>query len=171
MFLKHPSACLIPSGNPTFHLIVWAKSYGSRTIHFFSFSLKSQVIVVFWCKRLSLGAMSGQVICWVSTPLSTVTQITVHRGQKARVFFVWYFLISGLKHPKVEEQWSIFRHIMKSCQFFLTESLFGFVKLIVSKARTQHCVSVAFWNISKQRLSSRDKWKFACFLYSLIWVG
>lgn len=63
---------------------------------------------------------------------------------EGRGLFAWYFLILGLKHPKVEEQWSIFRHVMKSCQLLLIESLFGFVKSIASKVRTQHCVSMAF---------------------------
>ena len=62
----------------------------------------------------------------------------------------WYFLISLVRHPKVEEHRSIFRHVVKSLQFFLIGSLFGFAELIISKADLQHCVSTTFENISQQ---------------------
>lgn len=88
---------------------------------------------------------AGYLVLTISMSVCTITQVTMYNVHKAGILIPgWYFLISLLKHPKVEEQRSIFRHIMKSLQVFLIGSLFGFVELIISKVGIQHCVSMAF---------------------------
>lgn len=81
----------------------------------------------------------------ISMSVCAITQVSIYNVHKVGILIPgWYFLILLLKHPKVEEQRSIFRHIMKSLQFFLIGSLFGFVELIISKVGIQHCVSMTF---------------------------
>lgn len=51
----------------------------------------------------------------ISVSICTITQIIMCNGHMAGILIPgWYFLILLLKHPKVEEQKSIFRRIMKS---------------------------------------------------------